>query len=295
MLKIALPNGSLEKGTFQLFEDAGFSVVTQPRRHEAIINSSLFSNALITRPQRIPELVARESGYDLGICGQDCVWESGCENEVVEVMKLNFSRNTNGSVSIVLFTDNNNPVKAYEIRSGTEILTEYPNLTFNWFRKIGIKIKPIFSHGATESDVPAGYPFGVCVTETGKSIEANGLKIVDTICTSSTVLIANKKAIQQDKAKAKTIYTVKKLLLSALDARESVLVMFNVVAEKKDEVLKLIPSLKNPTISSLVGGASFAITSVIPKEKATSIMIEAMGVGAEDWIEVPINKLIRQW
>jgi ATP phosphoribosyltransferase len=293
MIKMAVPKGNLENGSLEIFEKAGLKINIQPRKHEASIAGDLFSKIIFTRSKRIPVLLERPGGYDLGICGQDCLAES--ESSVQEIMKLNFNLATTGSVKIVLFATANDPIQnVSEIKNGTKILTEYPKITKKFFDNLGIKVNLVFSEGSTESDIPDGYRFGVCVTETGKSLVANGLRIVAEIFESSSVLVASKKAMQNKKKREK-IYIIKKLLSSVLDAKDSVLVMFNIDGDKRDKILKIVPSLKRPTISPLFGSNAFAITAVINKKEVNSVMIKALQAGAEDWIEMPISRLVQDW
>src|SRR3989338_4300932 len=288
-LKIALPNGSLEEGTLRLFREANLEIERDARRHEISIRSPLISHGAIMRPQHIPSLV--ENGtFDVAICG----WDSVCENEakVAMVAKLLYGRGTSdGEARVVLVTSNNNPVtKVSEIPKGAIVLSEYPNITR---RVLGSLVDIRFSCGSTEAHIPEHYEYGVCLTDTGESLKANGLKVVAVLLESYTCLIANISALNGEKAE--TIKTLERLLTGTLEAREKVLLKMNVSAEKKYAVLAVLPSLQAPTVSPLSDGSSFAIETVVRKDTANEVIIKAAKAGAEGILELPITKVIQDW
>ena len=288
-LKIALPNGSLEDGTTRLFREATLEIEKDSRRHEVRINSPLISQGAIMRPQHTPLLVEKGT-FDVGICG----WDSVCESEakVSMVAKLLYGRGTSdGQAKVVLVTSNENPVtKVSEIPKDAVILSEYPSIT----RKVlGPSVDIRFSYGSTEAHIPEHYEYGVCRTDTGKSLKANGLKVVVVFLESYTCLIANISAMNGDKAEA--IKTLERLLKGTLEAREKVLLKMNVSAEKKYAVLAVLPSLQAPTVSPLSDGSSFAIETVVRKDTANEVIIKAAKAGAEGILELPITKVIQDW
>ena len=285
-LNIALPTGSLEENVTQLFNEAYLQIERDSRKHNARIKSPLFSKVTFMRPQHISNLV--ENGtYDLGICGFDCIVES--DALVVMLTQLSVGRGTsNGEAKIVLVTDETR--RDGEVPAGSVILSEYPNLTRKTFGK---SVVICFSYGGTEAHIPDDYQYGVCLTDTGKSLARNGLKVQRMLLQTYTALIANISAWNGEKAEA--IKTVQHLLLSVLQAREKVLLKMNVSAEKRDAVLAVLPALKTPTVSPLADGKSFAIETVVPREDANSLIIKAAQAGAEGIIELPITKLMQNW
>ncbi len=285
-LKIVLPNGSLEEGTLRLFKEAGLRIQKDSRKHAAFVDSPLISRITFMRPQHIPLLVERGT-YDVGICGLDCVCES--EASVAVVTELSFGRGTsNGKTKVVLVTDET--YACTDVPEGSVILSEYPNLTRRTFGE-GMDVR--FSYGGTEAHIPGDYQYGVCLTDTGESLERNGLKVQRVLLQSCTALIANISALNGEKAE--TIKTVKYLLLSALQAREKVLLKMNVSAGKRDAVLAALPALKTPTVATLADGISFAIETVVPKAEANNVIIRAAQAGAEGILELPITKMIPNW
>lgn len=288
-LKIALPNGSLEEGVMRLFEEANLKIGKDPRRHDVVVDSPFISRITFMRPQHIPKLV--ESGaYDAGICGWDCVCESGAI--VSLVAKLLCGRGTSdGQAKVVLVAFKEDPVTdKSEIPSNSVILSEYPNITRDVF---GDSCEVRFSYGGTEAHIPNHYRYGVCLTDTGKSVKENGLRIVQVLLESYTCLIGNTGALNGRKAKA--IKTLERLLTGTLEARDKVLLKMNIPAEKKDAILAILPALKTPTVSPLSDGLSFAIESVVPRNTANDFIIKAAKAGAEGILEIPITKVIQNW
>lgn len=291
-LKIALPNGSLEEGTLRLFEDAGLRGRKSSRKHSAPVDGQLISEARFMRPQHIPDLVASGT-YHLGICGSDCIKESGAE--VATLAKLLYGRGTsNGCTKVVLVTSEDNPVQGVaEVPPGSLILSEYPNITQQPFAKLGVPVEIRFSYGSTEAHIPTDYQYGVCLTDTGESLEANSLKILAVFFESSTVLIANVSALRGEKAES--IKTVECLLTGVLSARGNVLLKMNVPAEKKEAVLAVLPALKTPTVALLADGSSFALETVVPRSDANRIIVEVAKAGAQSILQLPITKVIQNW
>ena len=285
-LNIALSNGSLEENIRKIFEEAYLRIEKDSRNHTARIRSSLFSRVTFMRPQHIPKLV--ENGtYDLGICGFDCVMES--EATVAVVTKLLIGRgNSNGEAKVVLVTGGDDHVA--EIPAGAVVLSEYPDFTR---RVLCDSVEVRFSYGGTEAHIPGDYKHGVCLTDTGESLEKNGLKIQQVLLDTYTALIADISAWNGEKAE--TIKAVRELLLGALAARERVLLKMNVSTEKKVEVLALLPALKKPTVSPLADGKSFAIETVVQKKEANGIIVKVAQAGAEGILVLPITSMIQGW
>ncbi len=183
---------------------------------------------------------------------------------------------------------------AEHVPAGSVILSEYPGWTTRFFAKLGIPVTVEFSYGGTEAHIPGDYRYGVCVTETGSSITANGLKIIGKLFESHTVLIANPDA-ELDEQKKEAIHIICLLLSGAQDARDQVLLVMNVPASHKETILKRVPALKEPTVSSLAHGKGYSISSVISRQKLNEVVPDLLKHGAQDLLELPISKVIRAW
>ncbi len=300
-LNIALPNGSLEEGTMRLFEEAGFPIKRDPRKHDAFVDSPLIERVKWMRPQIMPRLV-KNGVYDVGVCGLDCVRES--KSWVGEAAFLRYGRGTStGEASIVLVTNKDNPVQSIrEIRKDSVILSEYPTVTSEMLVFFGLTAEVHFSYGCTEAHIPGDYEYGVCLTDTGASLVANGLKIIHKVMKTGTTLIVSPEIWLEpsrlelpEHPKKQSVIVLRHFLLGVLEAREKVLLKMNVVAEKKDAVFAVLPALKTPTIAPLADGKSFAIETVVPRKDANGIIIKAAQAGAEGILELPITKMIPKW
>jgi len=292
MLSIALPNGSLEDGTLKLFEEANLKVLRAPRQHGAKIDDPRISRVTIMRPQHIPRLV-EQGTYDLGVCGHDSVLES--DTKVSILQDFSYSRRTLGGVQVVLIGAANDATStARQVPPGSAILSEYPGWTKRFFDKLGVPVTVEFSYGGTEAHIPGDYRYGVCVTETGSSITANGLRIIGKLFTSNTVLIANPDA-QRDEKKREAIHVIRLLLSGAQDARDQVLLIMNVPTSSKETIIKRVPALKEPTVSRLAHGKGYSISSVISRQKLNEVIPDLLKHGAQDLLELPISKVIRAW
>lgn len=304
-LKIALPNGSLEEGTIKLFEKANLPIRKDSRKHAARIDSPPVSKVTFMRPQHIPTLVERGM-YDVGICGSDCIEES--EAHVVRVEELPYGRGaSSGAAKVVFVASKENPCKTIEqVEHGSVVLSEYPNITKQAFAGHS-SVEILFSYGGTEAHIPGDYQYGVCLTDTGVSLAANGLKIIAELCTTCTVLIANKDrhhthrklSTGEDEIyngpKLTTIMTLKNLLAGTLEARERVFLVMNVSAEKKERLLQQLPALKTPTITSLSGGSYFSVGAAVRIAELNQLIPRLFEFGAEDLIEMPVSKVIKSW
>lgn len=290
-LKIALPNGSLEEGTLRLFEDANLRIKKSPRRHVAHVDGTLISEAKFVRPQHIPDIV--EGGaYGLGICGSDCIEESGAR--VTVLAELPFGRGTSiGRTKVVLVTSIDNPIRNMaDVPAQAVVLSEYPNITRRAFEKLGIPVEIRFSYGSTEAHIPEDYGYGVCLTDTGDSLETNKLKILAVLFESKTVLIANPAAAS---SRASDIRSVKNILVGTLEARGRVLLKMNVPAAKKKAVLNLLPALMAPTLARLFDRKAFAIETVVLEENVNRIIDSVLRAGATGVVQVAVSKIIERW
>ncbi|OFV67011.1 MAG: ATP phosphoribosyltransferase [Candidatus Syntrophoarchaeum butanivorans] len=290
MIDIALPKGSLEEATLTLFKEADLEVRRTERDYNPKIADPRIGKVKILRPQEIPIYV--QNGYfDLGISGQDWVKETGAD--VVEVARLSYSKQSSGSVRIVLAVAEDWDINsAREIPPHSRISTEYPRITAEFFENLGIPVEIFFSYGATEAKVPDLMDAIVDLTETGSTLRKNGLKIIDTLLESYTVLIANKNS-WDDPQRRKEIEEIKTLLLGVIQARGKVLLTMNVAEDKLDQLIEALPSLKMPTISKLYHTDYYAVETVVDKREVNILIPKLKSLGAEDILEVNISKIVR--
>lgn len=290
-LKIALPNGSLEEGTIRLFGDANLGITKSSRAQNARIDGGFIREAKFVRPQIVPDLVA-SGAYELGICGADCIEES--QADVVVLAELPYGRGTSpGRAKVVLVTSKTNPIqRIQDIAPGSVLLCEYPEITRRAFERLGIQVTIRFSHGSTEGLVPEPFEYGVCLTDTGASLGANGLKIVEVLFETRTALIANRDAVKWYDSEIKTITH---LLVGTLDARSFVFLTMNVSRGKRSAVLRVLPALKRPTITKLVGGRTFSLGTVVSKSEQNQVIASILQAGATDVLVQPILQMVRSW
>jgi ATP phosphoribosyltransferase len=290
MISIALPKGSLEEQTLQLFREADLEVRRGERDYNPVIADHRVDKVKILRPQEIPQYV--ELGYfDLGISGLDWVKETGAR--VREVARLSYSKTGEGTVKIVVAVHQSEPInEARHIRPDSRVTTEYPELTREYFGRLGIPVQLFPSYGASEAKVPDLMDVVVDLTETGTTLRRNGLKIIGQIMESYTVVIANQKSFE-DAAKRRAIEEIVTLLLGVIDARHQVLLSMNVPASVMEQVVATLPALKTPTVSRLHGVDYYSIQTVAKKSEVNTLIPNLKAAGAEDILEIPIAKIIR--
>jgi ATP phosphoribosyltransferase len=290
MLSIALPKGSLEEQTLLLFSQADLEIKKSSREYNPTCNDPRIERIKILRPQEIPLFV--ESGhFDLGISGHDWVTESGAD--VVEVADMPYAKTGTGVVRMVLAVPEGSPAQsAKDIAPGSRISTEFPKTTQRFFDKLGIPVEVHFSYGATEAKVPDMMDALVDLTETGSTIRRNGLKIIDTVLTSTTRLLANKDS-WADPAKRTEIEEIRTLLLGVIEARGRVLLSMNVSGANLEKVVAALPAMKRPTVNPLYGSDDFEITTVADKSSVNILIPQLKAAGAEDILEMPISKIVR--
>lgn len=288
MLRLVLPKGSLEEQTFDLFRRAGLEVRAEHRGYSPTIADERIGLVKLLRPQEIPKYV--EEGYfDLGITGKDWIVESG--SDVAEVADLGYNKSGPGEVRLVLAVPKDSDVKsARDIKPGSRISTEYPNLTRRYFESLGIPVQIHFSYGATEGKIPDLADAIVDLTETGETLRKSGLKIVDVLLTSTARLIANRRSYVE---KRKEIEEIKTLLVGAMEAREKVLLVMNVPEDKLRDVISILPAMKRPTVSKLYGINYCAVETVALKSELNVLIPKLKEKGAEDILEIPISKIVR--
>lgn len=291
MLRVVIPKGSLEAQTLALFEAADLRVVRgSDRDYHGGVDDPRIERLSLLRPQEIPRYI-EEGFFDLGLTGLDWVMETGAKVETVA--ELPYSKGyVGGIVKIVLAVSQASEVSsAKELQPGSKISTEYPNLTGRFFDELGIDVRIFLSYGATEAKVPEIVDAIVDVTETGGTLRRNGMKIVDILLESPTLLIANP-ASYSDATKREAIEELRILLMGAIAARGNVLVKLNVAKEALKAVLGVLPSMKAPTVSELAEGGYFAVETVVPKTTINTLIPRLKSAGASDILEIPITKIV---
>jgi len=290
MINLALPKGSLEEQTLQLFKEADIEVKRTDRDYNPLIADKRIGKVKILRPQEIPTYI--EMGYfDMGISGLDWIHESGAR--VKEIAQLNYSKTGPGIVKIVIAVHQSEPISTVqEIRPDSRITTEYPKLTREFFENLGIPVKLFPSYGASEAKVPDLMDVVVDLTETGTTLRKNGLKIIGQIMESYTTIIANSTSFE-DPVKRKEMEEIVTLLMGVIDARNKVLLSMNVPATALDSIVATLPALKKPTVAQLHGIEYFSVETVVLKSQVNTLIIKLKESGAEDILEIPITKIVR--
>jgi ATP phosphoribosyltransferase len=290
MLKLVLPKGSLERATLELFEQADLPVLRSSAvQYLASIDDPRVAEVRILRPQEIPSYVA-EGLFDLGITGRD--WIEETQAPVVSLGELRYSKATSRPIRLVLAVPEHSPWKsADDLHHGVRISTEYVGATTRYFESKGIRADVRLSYGATEAKVPDIADAVVEITETGSALRAAGLRIIDTVLTSYTELVANAEAYA-DPAKRKAMMQLKTLLDGVMEARGKVLLKLNVSTENYQAVLAIVPSMGQPTVSPLAGNVGYAIETVVAKKTINTLIPDLVEAGATAILEVPISKIV---
>jgi ATP phosphoribosyltransferase len=287
VLRIGLPKGSLEESTVDLFARAGYHIRIPSRSYFPEIDDPTIS-CVMFRAQEMSRYV-EDGVVDMGITGHDWIVENN--SDVHEVAELRYSKATSAPARWVLAVPDESPVKKPEDLAGGIIATELIHTTRRYFQERNIAIKKVeFSWGATE--VKARLVQGIVdITETGSSIRANNLRIIDTILTSTTRLIANRQA-WNDPVKRDKIESLALLLRGAIDARQRVGLKLNVEKAKLDEVLAMLPAEKSPTVSPLADPNWVAIEIIVEDRVERELVPKLHKIGATGIISYPLNKVI---
>lgn len=286
-LKIALPKGSLQAPTIALFEKAGYNVYLSDRGLRPSSDDSELDIYLI-RAQEIARYI--DTGFiDCGITGLDWAYENRAN--IVDLAELPYSRATTRPTKWVLVVPENSPVQSVHDLEGKRIATEGVGITERYLEEKGVKAEVEFSWGATEVKVPDLVDAIVDVTETGSSIRANKLRIVDTLLTSFPHFYASPEA-QEDEFKKNKMANIVLMLKAALEARDKVGLKMNLPEKNLPNVLDALPSLRRPTISQLAEEGWVAVETVIEESVARQIIPTLKDLGAEGIIEYPLNKLV---
>ncbi|MFL6128258.1 MAG: ATP phosphoribosyltransferase [Mycobacteriales bacterium] len=290
MLSLVLPKGSLEKATLDLFDAADLGVRRgSDRDYHAAIDHPGIERVRFLRPQEIPEYV-QQGLFDVGITGRD--WITETESDVVSLGELHYSKATSDPVRVVLAVPRDAPWHGpADLPEGVRISTEFPSLTRRYLERHGVKAVVVPSYGATEAKVPDIVDAVVDLTETGSSLRKNGLRILDTLLTSYTELVANQ-AAYADPVKRAAMQDVVLLLQGAIRARGQVLVKLNVAAARLTDVLAVLPAMSSPTVTRLASGDMNAVESVVPKRGVNTLIPALRAAGARDILELPITKIV---
>ena len=284
LLMLGLPKGSLQDSTIKLFGKAGFNISVSSRSYRPSIDDEELDGRFV-RAQEVSRYV--EHGYfDCGLTGQDWVEEN--DSDVVEVCSLVYSRASNKRSKWIIAVPESSTVQTVKDLEGKRIATEVVNITRQYLKDNGVNAEVEFSWGATEVKVPDLVDAIVDLTETGNSIRANKLRIVDTILYTNTVLIANKVS-WENPAKRKKIENIALLLTSALEANSKVGLKLNIEKSKLEAILADLPALRNPTINRLADESWVAIDTILDEKVVREIIPELKERGAEGIIEYPLN------
>jgi len=290
VLSLVIPKGSLERATLDLFDAADLTVRrSSDRDYHATIDDPRIERVRFLRPQEIPTYV-EEGLFDFGITGRDWITETGAD--VASLGELQYSKATTDPVRVVLAVPASVPWQSVtDMPDGVRISTELPALTRRYLEEHGVKAVVIPSYGATEAKVPDIVDAIVDLTETGTSLRRNGLRILETLLTSYTELVANP-AAYADPAKREAMEDIALLLRGAIMARGSVLVKLNVSADDLKAVTEILPAMSSPTITSLARGNMNAVEAVVPKRGINTLIPALKAAGARDILELPISKIV---
>ncbi|HSV43708.1 MAG TPA: ATP phosphoribosyltransferase [Candidatus Bathyarchaeia archaeon] len=287
-LRLGLPKGSLQEATIKIFDKAGFRIYVSERSYFPSIDDEEIDPVLL-RAQEISRYVEEEV-LDCGITGADWTLENG--SKIVPLADLVYAKQSSQKVRWVLAVPENSKIRSVKDLEGKRIATELVNVTQKYLKENGVTADVEFSWGATEAKVATGLVDAVVeLTETGSSLRAHKLRIVTTVCESTTQLIANKKAAK-DPWQRQKMEQIAMLLKGAIDADGMVGLKLNVENKDLDKVLKILPSLKDPTISHLAEEGWLALETIIHESKVRTLIPELKRAGGQGIIEYPLNKII---
>ncbi|MCK4799201.1 MAG: ATP phosphoribosyltransferase [Spirochaetes bacterium] len=288
ILKLGIPKGSLQESTIEMFGKAGYKISISSRSYYPWIDDNELSLMLI-RAQEIARYV-EEGVLDAGLTGKDWVVEN--DADVITVSELVYAKTSKKPVRWVLAVHENSNIKSVKDLEGKRIATEAVEMTKRYLKKNNVNAEVEFSWGATEVKCPTLVDAIVEVTETGSSIKANNLIIIDEIMVSTTQLIANKNAWEHEWKKSK-IENINLLLQAVLEAENKVGLMLNVKKINLEKVLKILPALQKPTMSTLTDQEWIALNTIIEEQTVRDIIPALKKAGASGIVEYPLNKIIK--
>ena len=287
ILKLGIPKGSLQETSLQLLRRAGYDVIVNPRSYFPVIDDEEIDCMLI-RAQEMARYVD-DGVLDCGLTGKDWILEN--QASVIEVADLIYAKQTFGKVRWVLAVPEKSPFQHVQDLEGKVIATELVRVTERYLAERGVKAKVEFSWGATEVKPPVLADAIVEVTETGSSLRANGLRIIETVLESNTKFIANP-ASWNDAWKREKMEGLLLLLQGAIDAASKVGLMLNVRREDLERVLEVLPALKRPTISNLSDPDWVAVNTIIDEKTVRQIIPRLKAANAQGIVEYPLNKIV---
>ena len=288
MLKVGIPKGSLENATIELFRKSGWKINVSSRSYFPVVDDDELRCTLV-RAQEMSRFV--ETGtLDIGLTGRDWILENG--SDVVVVQDLVYSKTSTAPARWVLVVAEDSPVHNLKDLEGKKIFTELVNFTKNYFAQRKIKVDVEFSWGATEGKIIEGLADAIVeVTETGSTIRANKLRIVEELLQTNTQLIANRESFQ-DPWKKEKIEQISLLLQGALRAEGMVGLKMNVSANDLQSLMEILPSITGPTISHLFNSDWFAVEVMVSEKVVRELIPQLLKRGAVGIIEYPLNKVI---
>ena len=288
ILKLGLPKGSLQEATFKLFKKAGFNLVLSSQRSYFPSIDDPEIEPVLLRAQEMSRYV--ETDLDCGITGEDWILENG--SKVIRVDELVYAKQSLKQVRWVIAVPEGSSIKRLRDLNGKQIATELVNVTKRFLKKNKIKAEVEFSWGATEVKVAQGLVEAIVeLTETGRSLEANKLREIATVCESTTKFIANRKS-WQNSWKRNKMRQIALLLKGAIAAEEKVGLKMNLREKDLERVVAKLPALKRPTVSPLTSSGWLALETVIDEKVVRTLIPELKKAGAEGIIEYPLNKVI---
>lgn len=288
-LRIGLPKGSLQDATIAMFEKAGFRISVDERQYKPHIDDDELWSVLL-RAQEMPSYVA-DGVLDCGLTGLDWIKERGVEGQVVEVANLIYAKRGMRPYKWVLAVAEDSPFQTVHDLQGKRIATELTNAAKMYLESHGVTATIEYSWGATEAKCPLLVDAIIEGTETGSTIRANNLRVIDELFESTTKFIANKDA-WADPWKRQKIENIALLLRGALAAEEKVGLKLNCQCSDLDNVVRQLPALKNPTVSPLADGEWVAVETIVDKKIVRDLILRLKGAGAQGIIEYPLNKII---
>jgi ATP phosphoribosyltransferase len=286
-LRLGIPKGSLQEATLRMMRLAGWQINVSERSYFPAVNDDELTIILL-RAQEIPRYVA-DGVLDCGITGYDNVVENGVD--VHEVAELIYSKASSRPYRWVLAVPKDSPITGPKDLQGKRVATELVNVTRNYFKKHGVDVDVEFSWGATEVKVPQLVDAIVEGTETGSTLRAHGLKIVDELLSSTTRFIANKTAYA-DSWKQRKMEILATLLKGAMEAQSKVGLKMNAPRASLEKILEMLPSLRNPTVSPLADADWIAIEIIAEERRVRDLIPSLLDAGATGIIEYPLNKVI---
>jgi len=287
-LKLGIPKGSMEDSTIKWFSKAGYNITISERSYYPRIDDEDI-DIMLVRPQDMAYPYVQKGVLDAGLTGEDWIRERNAD--VVEVAELVYAKQLNRPVRWVLAVKSDSDIRSVKDLRGKTIATELVEVARSYLAKNGVQARVEFSYGATEVKVPHLADAIIEITETGSSLLAHDLRIIDTVMVSTTKLIANKES-WQDEWKRNKLQNLAMLLKGAIIAESKVGLKMNVSKDDLEALLKILPSMRNPTVSSLSAEGWYAVDTVIDEDVVRDLIPELKRAGAQDIIEYPLNKVI---